>query len=92
MLKFFLERVIEEELLDDRNSYVHNNRNTMEKAQWLPRGIPTNIGIRNVYKKRNKVLLSGITDDLERREKEDQRRGPGEHIVQVGRPDHKGCC
>jgi len=33
MLKFFLERVIEEELLDDRNSYVHNNRNTMEKAQ-----------------------------------------------------------
>jgi len=33
MLKFFLERVIKEELLDDRNSYVHNNRNTMEKAQ-----------------------------------------------------------
>ena len=33
MLKFFLKGVIKEELLDDRNSYVHNNRNTMEKAQ-----------------------------------------------------------
>jgi len=33
MLKFFLEIKIKEGLLDDRNSYVHNNRNTMEKAQ-----------------------------------------------------------
>ena len=37
------------------------------------------------YKKANKVLHSGITDDLERREKEHQRRWPGGHIVQVGR-------
>ena len=35
MLKFFLERVIKEELLDDRNSYVHNNRNTMVKKTDL---------------------------------------------------------
>jgi hypothetical protein len=33
MLKFFLEIIIKEGLLDDRNSYVYNNRNTMEKTQ-----------------------------------------------------------
>lgn len=33
MLKFFLGRVIKEGLLDDRNSYIDNNRNTMEEAQ-----------------------------------------------------------
>ncbi len=27
MLKFFLEIIIKEELLDDRNRYVHNNKN-----------------------------------------------------------------
>ncbi|MEA1964442.1 MAG: hypothetical protein U9O41_04845, partial [Candidatus Aerophobetes bacterium] len=32
MLKFFLEIIIKEELLDDRNSYVHNNKNTVGKA------------------------------------------------------------
>jgi len=32
MLKFFLEIIIKEELLDDRNSYVYNNKNTMGKA------------------------------------------------------------
>ena len=33
MLKFFLEMIIKEELLDDRISHVHNNTNTMETAQ-----------------------------------------------------------
>jgi len=32
MLKFLLEIIIKEELLNDRNSYVHNNKNTMGKA------------------------------------------------------------
>jgi len=32
MLKFFLEIIIKEELLDDRISYVYNNTNTMGKV------------------------------------------------------------
>jgi len=32
MLKFFLEIIIKEELLDDRNRYVYNNKNTMGKV------------------------------------------------------------
>jgi len=32
MLKFFLEIIIKEELLDDRNSYVYNNKNIMGKV------------------------------------------------------------
>jgi predicted GIY-YIG superfamily endonuclease len=37
------------------------------------------------YKIGNKIRHSGITQDLERREQEHQRRWPGGHIVQVGR-------
>ena len=36
------------------------------------------------FKVRNKIVHSGITDDLERREKEHQRKWPGGHIKQVG--------
>ena len=32
MLKFFLEIIIKEELLDDRSSDVHNNKNTLGKV------------------------------------------------------------
>ena len=32
MLKFFFEIIIKEELLDDRSSYVYNNKNTMGKT------------------------------------------------------------
>ena len=37
------------------------------------------------YKVGNKVVHGGITDDLERREREHQRQWPKGHIVQVGR-------
>lgn len=37
------------------------------------------------YKRDNKIVKSGITEDLERREKEHQRKWPGGHIIQVGR-------
>ena len=30
MLKFFLDLIIKEELVDDRSSDVHNNKNTMK--------------------------------------------------------------
>lgn len=36
------------------------------------------------YKIGRKIRHSGITDDLERREQEHQRKWPGGHIVQVG--------
>ena len=36
------------------------------------------------YKVGNKIMHSGITDDLERRESEHKRRWPGGHIVKVG--------
>ena len=32
MLKFFLDLIIKEELVDDRSSYVRSNKNTMGKA------------------------------------------------------------
>lgn len=35
--------------------------------------------------KNGKILHSGITNDLERREKEHQQRWPDGHIVKVGR-------
>jgi len=37
------------------------------------------------YKRGNRILKSGITGDLERREKEHQRKWPSGHIIQVGR-------
>lgn len=37
------------------------------------------------FKMGNKILHSGITNDLERREVEHQQRWPKGHIVQVGR-------
>ena len=37
------------------------------------------------FKVGNKIVHSGITDDLERREQEHNRKWPGGHIVQVGR-------
>lgn len=37
------------------------------------------------FKRGNKILHSGITDDLERREQEHQQKWPGGHIKQVGR-------
>ncbi len=37
------------------------------------------------FKQRNKILHSGITDDLERREQEHQQKWPSGHIKQVGR-------
>jgi len=37
------------------------------------------------FKVRNKIVHGGITDDLERREKEHQHRWPNGHIKQVGR-------
>ena len=44
---------------------------------------------RNMYKyhfkKGQKIVHSGITDDLERREQEHLRKWPGGHIKQVGR-------
>lgn len=45
---------------------------------------------RDTYKydfvdKAGKILHSGITNDLERREKEHQQRWPGGHIVKQGR-------
>jgi len=36
------------------------------------------------YKKGNKIIHSGFTDDPERREKEHQRRWPGGHLTIVG--------
>ena len=36
------------------------------------------------FKVGNKIVHSGITQDLDRREKEHQNRWPGGHIVQVG--------
>jgi len=36
------------------------------------------------YKVGNKIVHSGITNDLERREQEHQQRWPGGRIVQVG--------
>ncbi len=36
------------------------------------------------FKLGNKILHSGVTNDLERREKEHQDRWPSGHIVQVG--------
>lgn len=38
-----------------------------------------------VYKIGRKFVHGGITDDLERREKEHQQKWPSGHIVQVGR-------
>ena len=44
---------------------------------------------RNIYKYHykigNKIIESGITNDLERREQEHQRQHPEGHIKQVGR-------
>lgn len=37
------------------------------------------------FKRGNKIIHSGITNDLDRRERELSRRWPGGHIVQVGR-------
>ena len=37
------------------------------------------------FKQGNKILHSGITDDLERREQEHQQKWRGGHIKQVGR-------
>lgn len=37
------------------------------------------------FKVKNKIVHSGITDDLERREGEHKRKWPKGHIVQVGR-------
>jgi hypothetical protein len=37
------------------------------------------------FKKGQRIAHSGITDDLERREQEHQRKWPGGHIKQVGR-------
>jgi predicted GIY-YIG superfamily endonuclease len=37
------------------------------------------------FKVGNKIVHSGITNDLERREQEHQQRWPKGHIVQVGR-------
>ena len=36
-------------------------------------------------KRGRKIIRSGITNDLERREREHQARYPGTHVVQVGR-------
>jgi len=36
------------------------------------------------YKVRNKIVHSGITNDLERREQEHQQKWPKGHIKQVG--------
>lgn len=38
-----------------------------------------------VYKKGNKIVHGGITNNLDRREREHQRRWPGGHIRKVGR-------
>ena len=37
------------------------------------------------FKVGNKIVHSGITTDLERREEEHKQRWPSGHIVQVGR-------
>ncbi len=37
------------------------------------------------YKKGNKIVHSGITNDLERREQEHQQKWSGGHIKQIGR-------
>lgn len=37
------------------------------------------------FKVGNKIVHSGVTDDLERREREHQMKWPKGHIVQVGR-------
>jgi predicted GIY-YIG superfamily endonuclease len=37
------------------------------------------------FKEGNKIVHGGITNDLERREKEHQRKWPKGHIKQVGR-------
>lgn len=37
------------------------------------------------YKRGNKILKSGITDDLDRREQEHRQKWPKGHIVQDGR-------
>ena len=36
------------------------------------------------FKQGNKILHSGITDDLERREEEHQQKWSGGHIKQIG--------
>lgn len=38
-----------------------------------------------LFKKGNKILHGGITNDLERREKEHKQKWPNGHISQVGR-------
>ena len=37
------------------------------------------------FKEGNKIIKSGITNDLERREEEHQQQNPEGHIKQVGR-------
>ena len=37
------------------------------------------------FKVRNRIVHSGKTEDLQRREREHQRKWPKGHIVQVGR-------
>ncbi len=37
------------------------------------------------FKKGNRIVHGGITDDLERREQEHKQRWPNGHIFQVGR-------
>ncbi len=37
------------------------------------------------FKKGNRIVHGGITDDLERREQEHKQKWPKGHIVQVGR-------
>ena len=37
------------------------------------------------FKKGNKIVHSGITDDLDRREEEHQQKWPKGHIKQVGK-------
>jgi predicted GIY-YIG superfamily endonuclease len=42
------------------------------------------------FKVANKIVHSGITKDLDRRENEHQQRWPSGHIVQVGRATTEG--
>ena len=37
------------------------------------------------FKKGNRIVYGGITDDLERREQEHKQKWPNGHIFQVGR-------
>lgn len=47
------------------------------------------MSVRDTYKyhlkRGGKIVYRGITNDLERREKEHQEKSPGTHVKQVGR-------